>query len=165
MERIRRFFASGLFDARYNIKIHIVQISLVVVMFILSGARIATKPKGRPTTRADTLGIVMGVKTIVVLLYQILSSHVERFRKWASLKAYAILNFMEILFWFVVVIVTFIGVSQFCSGVNCGLTWISVLIAIILCVLASWTAVVSFQNLRNFKKRVNVDYDPSHRLP
>lgn len=127
------------------------------------------------------------MKTIVVLLYQILSSHVERFRKWASLKAYAILNFMEILFWFVVVIVTFIGVSQFCSGVSCGLTWISVLIAIILwyvdftfppnlvkassnilpinSVLASWTAVVSFQNLRNFKKRVNVDYDPSHRLP
>ncbi|KFY69182.1 hypothetical protein V496_00458 [Pseudogymnoascus sp. VKM F-4515 (FW-2607)] len=134
-------------------------------MFILSGARIATKPKDRPVTRSDTLGIVMGVKTIVVLLYQILSSHAERFRKWASLKAYAILNFMEILFWFVVVIITFMGIAKFCSGVSCGLTWVSVLIAIMLCVLASWTAVVSFQDLRNLKKRGNLGYAASNRLP
>lgn len=127
------------------------------------------------------------MKTIVVLLYQILSSHAERFRKLASLKAYAILNFMEILFWFVVVIITFMGIAKFCSGVSCGLTWVSVLIAIMLwyvdftspppllkanpnmllinSVLASWTAVVSFQDLRNLKKRGNLGYAASNRLP
>lgn len=127
------------------------------------------------------------MKTIFVLLYQVLSSHVERFRKWANLRAYAILNFMEILFWFVVVIITFMGISKFCSGVSCGLTWVSVLIAIILwyvdftfplnlvkassnilridSTLASWTAVVSFQNLRNSKKRANFDYVSSNQLP
>lgn len=94
---------------------------------------------------------------------------------------------MEILFWFVVVIITFMGVAKFCSGVSCGLTWVSVLIAIMLwyvdftfpppllesksnillinSVLASWTAVVSLQDLRNFKKRGNLDYAASNRLP
>lgn len=94
---------------------------------------------------------------------------------------------MEILFWFVVVIITFMGISKFCSGVSCGLTWVSVLIATILwyvdftfppnlvkassnillidSTLASWTAVVSFQNLRNFKKRANFDYVSSNQLP
>lgn len=59
MEKIKGFFRSGFFDARYKTKIHVFQISLVIIMFILSGARIATKPNDRPVTRADTLGIVM----------------------------------------------------------------------------------------------------------
>lgn len=46
--------------------------------------------------------------------------------------AYQVLNTMEILFWFVVVIITFMGISQYCQGAYCGLSWLGVLIAIIL---------------------------------
>lgn len=53
----------------------------------------------------------------------------DRFRRWASLKANAILNTLEILFWFVVVIVTLMGISKYCKGVNCGMGWIMVIVA------------------------------------
>lgn len=32
---------------------------LIVAVIALTGARVATKPKGTPTTRSDTLGITM----------------------------------------------------------------------------------------------------------
>jgi hypothetical protein len=66
------------------------------------------------------------------MTYQLLTSHVERFKKWASLKVYAILNIMEILFWFVVIIVTFMGISNLCQVASCGLSWIIVLVAAVL---------------------------------
>ncbi|KFY32556.1 hypothetical protein V493_00079 [Pseudogymnoascus sp. VKM F-4281 (FW-2241)] len=135
----------------------------------MTGARIATKPEGVPTTRSDTIGIVMGVKTIVVLIYQLLTSHVQRFHRWASVKAYAILNTLEILFWFVVLILTLMGVSRLCSGVSCGLSWVCILIAVVLCLLAAWTSVVSIKNWRLSKKMGNHDYagnhDYGHGLP
>lgn len=58
-DRGNAFFGSKLFESRFKTKIHICQIALVVVMFILTGARISLRPQGRPLTRSDTLGIVM----------------------------------------------------------------------------------------------------------
>ncbi|KAH8892744.1 hypothetical protein GQ53DRAFT_763871 [Thozetella sp. PMI_491] len=131
-ESTARFLRSSRFNPRHKTKVHILQICLVIAVFIFTGARIATKPSGMPVTRSDTLGIVMGVKTIVVLLYQILTSKVERFQRWKSLKANTILNSMEIVFWFVVVIITLMGISRFCQGAFCALSWIQVLVAIML---------------------------------
>lgn len=73
-----------------------------------------------------------GIKTFIVITYQLLTSHVERYKRWASLKAYSILNFMEILFWFVVIIITFMGISRLCQGASCGLSWIIVLLATVM---------------------------------
>lgn len=146
---IRSFLTSSYFDGQYKKKVHIAQLSIVALMIILSGARVAVKPKGIPVTRADTIGIVMvcpkydsatrndlsnfmsaqGIKTLVVITYQLVTTHVQKFKKWASPKAYFVLNFMEILFWFVVIIVTFMGISNYCRGASCGLSWIVVLIA------------------------------------
>jgi hypothetical protein len=39
---------------------------------------------------------------------------------------------MEVLFWFVVVIIDFMGISSYCQGAYCGLSWLSVLIGITL---------------------------------
>ncbi|ETS73839.1 hypothetical protein PFICI_14785 [Pestalotiopsis fici W106-1] len=132
MDNVRSFLGSSYFDGHHKKKVHIVQLLLVVLMIILSGTRVAVKPKGIPTTRADTIGIVMGIKTFVVITYQLVTTHVQRYKKWASLKAYSVLNFMEILFWFVVIIVTFMGISTFCQGASCGLSWIIVLLAVAL---------------------------------
>lgn len=63
------------------------------------------------------------------MTYQLLTSHVGRYKKWASLKAYAILNTLEILFYFTLIIITLIGVSNKCQGVSCGLLWMVVLVA------------------------------------
>ncbi|KAI0146702.1 hypothetical protein BJ166DRAFT_602617 [Pestalotiopsis sp. NC0098] len=129
---VRSFLTSSYFDGHYKKKVHIVQLSIVTLMIILSGARVAVKPKGIPVTRADTIGIVMGIKTLVVITYQLVTTPAQKFEKWASPKAYFVLNFMEILFWFVVIIVTFMGIANYCRGASCGLSWIVVLIAAVL---------------------------------
>ncbi|KAH8748649.1 hypothetical protein F5883DRAFT_473857 [Diaporthe sp. PMI_573] len=150
MDRIRScfravsdFLHSPVFNPSFMTKVHFIQLLLVVIMISLTGARISVKPSGMPVTRSDTLGIVMGIKTLVVLSYQLTTTHITKFKRWQSLKAYQILNTMEILFWFVVVIITFMGISAYCRNTYCGLSWLAVLIAITLMLLAFWTAVVS----------------------
>lgn len=49
---------------------------------------------------------MQGIKSLVVIAYQYLTEHKARFMKWASTKANAILNSMEVVFWLTVVIVT-----------------------------------------------------------
>lgn len=41
-----------------------------------------------------------------MISYQILTEHTLRFRRWASTKANAILNCLEVVFWLAVLIVT-----------------------------------------------------------
>ncbi|KAF7544308.1 hypothetical protein G7Z17_g10058 [Cylindrodendrum hubeiense] len=151
MDRIKSFFNSHWFDAHYKTKVHIGQIVLVILIIALSGGRVATKPSGMPTSRSDTIAITMSVKTIVILTYQLVTEHSSRFKKWGSLKAYAILNTMEILFWFVVIILAFMGISTFCQGANCALIWLVALVGFLLTAAAFWTAVASWHNFRYFK--------------
>lgn len=73
-----------------------------------------------------------GVKSLVVLTYELLTTHVSRFTRWASTKAYLILNCLEVPFWFVVVILTFMGVSRLCQGVSCGLSIVVAFLAMML---------------------------------
>ena len=64
--------------------------------------------------------------------YQVLSEHVHAFKKWASLKAYVILNALEIVFWAAVAFLMIQANSQFCVGLSCTLSWIVIVLAIIL---------------------------------
>lgn len=50
-----------------------------------------------------------------------LTEHVDRFKRWKSLRAYAILNTMEVFFWIAVIGLTFFSVSKVCVGVSCTL--------------------------------------------
>lgn len=73
---------------------------------------------------------MQAVKTLVFITYQLLSEHTERFAKWKSLKANLILNSIEPVFWLTLVILKFMGISRFCSGGGCAVTWIITLVAI-----------------------------------
>lgn len=66
------------------------------------------------------------------MAYQIVTSHVSRFQKWQNLKLYVILNFMEILFWFAVVILTLMSMSRFCQGAYCGLGFVVLIDSLLL---------------------------------
>lgn len=59
MDRMKTFFNSHWFDAHYKTRVHIGQIVLVILIIGLSGARVATKPSGIPTSRSDTIAITM----------------------------------------------------------------------------------------------------------
>jgi hypothetical protein len=61
-----------------------------------------------------------------------LSEHVSRFRRWSSLKAYFILNAMEVVFWAAVAFMMIRGNSNVCIGISCALGWVVVVLAGIL---------------------------------
>ncbi|KAK1495542.1 hypothetical protein CCUS01_13423 [Colletotrichum cuscutae] len=90
-----------LFDNRHMMKVHIVQIIVIHIVMGLSGARIFLK--GGPVTRTNTISLGISVKSMVFIIYQIATQHWARGRGWASLKANAILNGLEPVFWGAVV--------------------------------------------------------------
>lgn len=86
-----------------------------------------------------------------MLCYQLITEHVSKYKRWGSLKAYAVLNTMEIVFWFVVVIISFMGMSNYCKGANCAMSVFVALTAIVLmyvfcvfCLLCAGTALTIF---------------------
>ncbi|KAF5011108.1 hypothetical protein FDECE_2758 [Fusarium decemcellulare] len=151
MDRVKDFFRSHWFDPHWKTRVHIATIVLIILVIGLTGARVATKPAGVPTTRSDTLAITMAAKSVVFLLYQLLTEKVDRFKKWGSLKAYAVLNTLEIVFWFVVPIMAFMGISAFCEGVNCAFAWFVALNGFLLMFASFWVAVICWKNHRYFK--------------
>jgi len=126
------FLNGRFFSTSVKNKMHWIQITLVVTIIVLTGVRISIKPSSMPVTRSDTLAIVMGIKTIVVIGYQLLTTHVSKLRRWRNLKVYLVLNSLEVLFWFVVVIITGMGMSRYCQGAYCGLSVLMLLISLVL---------------------------------
>ncbi|KAL2688920.1 hypothetical protein Neosp_002970 [[Neocosmospora] mangrovei] len=71
-------------------------------------------------------------KSIVIILYQVLSQHTKYFRKWMSFKANLILNCLEIVFWSAVAFMTLQANTASCTGVNCALGWVILVLGIIM---------------------------------
>jgi hypothetical protein len=127
-----RLFNGSIFSTSSKNKMHWIQLTLVVTIIIITDVRISIKPSSMPVTRSDTLAIVMSIKTIVVIGYQLLTTHLSNLRRWRNLKVYLVLNSMEVLFWFVVVVITGMGMSRYCQGAYCGLSVMMLLIALTL---------------------------------
>ncbi|KAH6988157.1 hypothetical protein BKA56DRAFT_669724 [Ilyonectria sp. MPI-CAGE-AT-0026] len=145
------FFSSPLFNPEYKTKAHIGQFVLIAIIIALAICKIATKPSYIPMNRLDMIGISMSGKTIIVIAYQLLTEHVSRFQKWASLKAYAILNTLEVFLWFVVIILTLWGISMVCVGISCAFGWLVALMCLVMTIASFWMAVVSWKEVRNAK--------------
>jgi hypothetical protein len=142
------------FDESWKYRVHIVQIILIILAIILSISRVTIRTP--PATRANTVAITMvwltinfqpnlsgryrecrltaetqGIKSLIVIAYQMLTEHRTRFRKWASTKANAILNSVEIVFWLAVLVVTGMGVGR-ASGAAAALSALTLILAIVL---------------------------------
>ncbi|KAK0383170.1 hypothetical protein NLU13_9083 [Sarocladium strictum] len=74
-----------------------------------------------------------------------------RVTRWKSLKAYMIIDYLEIVFWFAVVVLAFMGVSRTCRGETCALGVIVALIALLLSCFAGWLAIVATLDHRFFR--------------
>ncbi|TDZ13687.1 hypothetical protein C8035_v009146 [Colletotrichum spinosum] len=165
---IREIFDKPFFDPRYKTKVHILQLVVMLVAIILTIARMAMPVM---TTRANMMALTMvrpselsniptGIKSVVIIGYQLLTEHKARFRKWASLKANAILNTLEIVFWFVALGLLMQANTRLCSGASCALSWIVTLFCAVLIVLAFQTSVFSIKEYRYFKN-YGVNYTES----
>jgi hypothetical protein len=126
------FLNGPFFSTSYKNKTHWTQLTLVVTIIIITSIRISIKPSSMPATRSDTLAIVMGIKSVVVIGYQLLTTCRSNLRRWRNLKLYLVLNILEVLFWFVVIVITGMGMSRYCQGAYCGLSVFMLLIALAL---------------------------------
>ncbi|KAJ5675696.1 hypothetical protein N7462_008593 [Penicillium macrosclerotiorum] len=94
-------------SSRNKLRLDIAIGSLLFVIFILIIARVTNK--GTPSTRANTWGIAVCLKSAVSLAYQVVTVHVERFKRWGSSKANKILAVIDTIFWFALFIITIIA--------------------------------------------------------
>ncbi|KAJ5770596.1 uncharacterized protein N7511_002647 [Penicillium nucicola] len=88
-------------------RLHIIIGALLSIIFILLIARVADK--GTPKTRLNIWGIIVCVKSGVFMAYQIMTSHMDRLKRWGSTKAYMILNIIDTVFWFALFVLTIMG--------------------------------------------------------
>ncbi|PTU20517.1 hypothetical protein P175DRAFT_0531855 [Aspergillus ochraceoroseus IBT 24754] len=139
-----------LFDPSHKTIVHCGQILLVIVIMALSGARLVLSG-GTARTGASSMGLGMGAKSLVIILYQLLSEHVSSFKKWASLKAYLILNSLEIVFWAAVMVLVLQGNIQVCEGTTCALGWVVVVLSVLMSLLSTYTATISYMDYRLYK--------------
>ncbi|KAH7222634.1 uncharacterized protein BKA55DRAFT_627196 [Fusarium redolens] len=138
------------FTPRNKIPLQIVLVILIITVITLSGVRLILP--NRPPGRSTTMGLGMGAKSLIILSYEILAEHTVRFHRWSSLKAYFILNAMEVVFWAAVAFMMIRGNSQVCVGTSCALGWVVFVLAGILSPMYKYLAVVSFLDWRFYKK-------------
>ncbi|KAJ4256148.1 hypothetical protein NW762_009224 [Fusarium torreyae] len=138
------------FTLRNKVPLQIVQVVLIITVVALSAARIFLP--NRPPGRSATIGLGMGAKSLIILSYEILTEHFSRFQRWSSLKAYFILNALEIVFWGAVAFMALRGNTSLCVGASCAIGWIIVVLAGVLGPMYQYLAVVTFLDWRFFKK-------------
>ncbi|KAF5003631.1 hypothetical protein FDECE_9837 [Fusarium decemcellulare] len=139
-----------IFNTRSKLPIHLIQVALVIAVISLSGARLLMK--NTPPGRSTTMGLGMGAKSLVIIGYQLLTEHVHRLKRWGSLKAYWILNALEIVFWAAVAFMMLQGNRRMCIGTSCILGWVVLALAVIMSMLAKFVAVVGFLDWQHFRK-------------
>ncbi|KAH6950393.1 hypothetical protein BKA56DRAFT_682552 [Ilyonectria sp. MPI-CAGE-AT-0026] len=142
---------SGFFTNRFKFSIQVFQVILVHAVLILTFIRMMNKPKGMPKGRASTMAMGMSAKSLMILFYEILSSKVRMFKKFKSLKAYFILNALEIVFWGAVVFLMIQANIKFCEALNCTLSWVVVGLSIFMSIIAAYMAGVTWLDWRYFK--------------
>jgi hypothetical protein len=75
---------------------------------------------------------MQGVKSIIIIGYQLLSEHTVRFARWKSLKANAILNCIEPVFWLAALVLKFMGIATGCSGSSCAVNAVITTVVIVI---------------------------------
>ncbi|KAK5717009.1 hypothetical protein LTR17_016151 [Elasticomyces elasticus] len=142
---------SRLLEERWKDLLHYIQIGVTSLAIILSIGRLAIR--NPPASRGNVLSISMGIKSLIIIAYQLLSERKQRFRRWHSLKAFAILNTMEVVFWLTVVVVSGMGASRTCgmSTNACSIGVLVILSAIVSMGLSAWVAGISIILFRRSK--------------
>lgn len=82
----------------------------------------------------------------MIISYELLTEYVPRLRRWGSLKAYWILNAMEVVFWGAVAYMTIQGNNRVCIGVSCTLGWVILALSISLRYVAHVDGVVWYKS-------------------
>ncbi|CAI9634188.1 unnamed protein product [Alternaria burnsii] len=149
------FAALSAFANRFNRTIHITQAILVLGAFITGCALLAdsSMPRGRSTT----LVLVYSIKSALFLLYQYLTTHVDRFRRFGSPRLNFFLDALDCLLWFTAFIISCMGGKR-CVGSSCTTVGIAATFALLLSVSYFITSIgISWPKWRESKKLQHVE--------
>ncbi|KAL4738934.1 hypothetical protein BDV11DRAFT_170554 [Aspergillus similis] len=135
---------------RTKLKLHILIGALVLVTFILTIARVADS--GTPRARTNTWGIAVCVKAAIFMAYQVLTAHVERLKRWANTKVNVVLNIIDTVFWFALIIISIMGAMGSRSVSSRALGAIIVILAIVLFPLAGFLSWICIRERRYHKQ-------------
>ncbi|KAL4813001.1 hypothetical protein BDW67DRAFT_188122 [Aspergillus spinulosporus] len=135
---------------RTKLKLHIIIGALVLGTFILTIARVADN--GTPRARTNTWGIAVCVKSAVFIAYQVLTTHVDRLKRWANTKVNVVLNVIDTVFWFALIIISIMGAMGSRSVSSHALGAIIVILAIVLCPLAGFLSWICIRERRHYKR-------------
>ncbi|KAL4745215.1 hypothetical protein BDW72DRAFT_198856 [Aspergillus terricola var. indicus] len=135
---------------RTKLKLHIIIGALVLLTFILTIARVADS--GTPRGRTNTWGIAVCVKSAVFMAYQVLTAHVDRLKRWANTKVNVVLNTIDTVFWFALIIISIMGTTGSRSVSSRALGAIIVILAIVLCPLAGFLSWICIRERRYYKQ-------------
>ncbi|KAH6612630.1 hypothetical protein C7974DRAFT_418569 [Boeremia exigua] len=138
------------FASRFKLPLHIVTGILVVIVVGLSVPRLFMK--NQPRTRAGTIALGMGAKSLILLSYMLATEHVRSLRRWHSYKANAIISCLEIVFWGAVAFLVFQANLSKCEGVMCYLSWVVVGIAVVINQLEIYGACIAIREFRESRK-------------
>lgn len=69
---------------------------------------------------------------MIILMYEVLSEHVAALHRIYSLKAFVILNVIEVPFWIAAIVLTVIPMIKSCVGLSCTLNGVIIGIAAVL---------------------------------
>ncbi|KAL5328690.1 hypothetical protein ACEPPN_002192 [Leptodophora sp. 'Broadleaf-Isolate-01'] len=139
----------GYTDRITKFRVHVFQLCLIALCLIISIARFASKAR---TSRSHTWFFAVSLKSALVITYQLLSEHNYKFQKWASLKANALLNCLEFVFWFAGFIMMCMGNRAGCIGGSCALSPVLAVLSLVLCFIAAFAALVSVKDWRAEKR-------------
>ncbi|KAF2844779.1 hypothetical protein T440DRAFT_473154 [Plenodomus tracheiphilus IPT5] len=133
---------------RFSRFIHIIQAILVLAAFIAGCALLADS--SMPRSRSTTLILVYSIKSALFLLYQYLTKKIEKFKRFASLKAYMIMDTLDCLLWFTAFIISCMGGGR-CRGSSCAVIGVAATIALLLCFTYILTSSIAIRNWRHSK--------------
>ncbi|KAL9947746.1 hypothetical protein D7B24_002452 [Verticillium nonalfalfae] len=140
---------AAFFEPHLKLRLHVAETVLIIIALILTGIYISMISF---LTRSEIMIIPFSVKSLIIIGYQLLSQHTTRYRKWESLKANMILNFIEPVFWLVVIILKGMGMSRSCTGGSCGVSVAVMLVALVIFALTILVAGISYLDHKHFKR-------------
>ncbi|KAE8422975.1 hypothetical protein BDV36DRAFT_290788 [Aspergillus pseudocaelatus] len=135
---------------KIKFRLHIIIGSLLLLTFVLVIARVTDK--GTPSSRTNTWGIAVCLKSAVFMTYQVVTAHAARFKRWASSKANMILNIIDTIFWFALFIISIMGTSGSHSTSSRALGVIIIILALVLCGLAGFLSFICIRDRRYYKQ-------------
>ncbi|KAH8671741.1 hypothetical protein BX600DRAFT_434835 [Xylariales sp. PMI_506] len=118
-----------IFNPRTKALLHCIQLLGVLAVLTLSLSKVIIDRGIK--SRADTMAMAMGAKSIIFIAYQLLTEHVPSLLRYSSHKANTIINCTEIVFYAAVVyLVAQANNVNECIPTICQLNWGIVAIAV-----------------------------------